>query len=244
MGTSAGRAGRRPRREDTTGTREALLGAAADLFAERGYDGVPLSSIAARARVNKAMIRYHFGGKRGLYLSILTTAFAEIVARAEELAAAPGPAPEQLRMLVAALADIGTRRQPHLFTMMLREVMAGGKHMAPAVLEKPARVLAAVRQIVERGVRDGAFRPVDPVLTHLSLVGSVVFFFATGPFRERVLADRRLGIAPPDPAAYVRHIQDLITHGLAAPRRALRPPGSVHRSARVAAPPPRKRAPS
>jgi hypothetical protein len=77
-------------------------------------------------------------------------------------------------------------------------------------------MLAAVQRIVARGVHDGAFRSVDPLLTHLGLVGSLVFFFATRPFRERVLADRRLGIAPPDPAAYVRHIQDLVTHGLAA----------------------------
>jgi hypothetical protein len=50
-----------------------------------------------------------------------------------------------------------------------------------------------------------------------------VFFFATGRFRERVLADRRLGVTPPDAAAYVKHMQDLLTHGLAAhgpsPRR-------------------------
>jgi hypothetical protein len=66
-------------------------------------------------------------------------------------------------------------------------------------------------------VREGAFRPVDPLLTHLSLVGSLVFFFATRRFRERVLAARHPGIAPPDAAAYVKHIQDLLSHGLAAP---------------------------
>ena len=86
-------------------------------------------------------------------------------------------------------------------------------------MDKPLRVLAAVQRIVERGVREGAFRPVDPLLTHLSLVGSLVFFFATAGFRQRVLADGRLGISPPAPAAYVQHIQDLITHGLAAGER-------------------------
>jgi hypothetical protein len=80
----------------------------------------------------------------------------------------------------------------------------------------PVRVLAAVQRIVARGVREGALRPVDPVLTHLSIVGSLVFFFATTRFRERVLADRRLRITPPDADAYVRHVQDLVAHGLAA----------------------------
>jgi len=54
------------------------------------------------------------------------------------------------------------------------------------------------------------------VLTHLSIVGSLVFFFATAGFRERVLSSRRsLGLKPPAPAAYVKHLQEMITHGLA-----------------------------
>jgi len=214
---------RHGRRRDAAGTREALLAAGTELFAERGYEGVPVWAIAQAAGVNKAMISYHFGGKRKLYLAIVTATFAEIVSRVERLADSARPAPELLRELIAVVGDTVTRRHPHFCTMMLREVLAGGKHLEPELIDKPVRMLAAVQRIVARGVRDGDFRPVDPLLTHLSLVGSLVFFFATGRFRERVLADRRLGVTPPDAAAYVKHMQDLLTHGLAAhgprPRR-------------------------
>jgi AcrR family transcriptional regulator len=208
--------GRRARRRDAAGTREALLAAGTELFAERGYEGVPVWTIARKAGVNKAMISYHFGGKRRLYLAILDATFGEIVASVERLADSARPAPDVLREVIAVVGELASRRHPHFCTMMLREVLAGGKHLEPEVVDKPVRMLAAVQRIVARGVHDGAFRSVDPLLTHLGLVGSLVFFFATRPFRERVLADRRLGIAPPDPAAYVRHIQDLVTHGLAA----------------------------
>jgi AcrR family transcriptional regulator len=218
------RAGLRPgRRRDAAGTREALLAAGAELFAERGYDGVPVWLIADRARVNKAMISYHFGGKRQLYLEILASTFSEIVARVEALADLPRPAPELLREVVTIVADAATRRHPHLATMMLREVLAGGKRLEAQVIDKPVRLLAAVRRIVERGVREGSLRPVDPVLTHLSLVGSLVFFFATARFRERMFADR-LRIKAPDAAAYVLHIQELFMRGLAARRGEARPP--------------------
>src|ERR671922_101225 len=99
---------------------------------------------------------------------------------------------------------------------------AGGKHLDPELVDKPARVLGAVQRIVERGVAAGDFRPVDPLLTHLSLVGGLVLFFATARFRERVLAARRPRIEPPAAAAYVKHMQDLMTHGLAAERRGRR----------------------
>lgn len=210
--------GRGRRRRDAAGTREALLQAGTELFAERGYEGVPVWAIAQRAGVNKAMISYHFGGKRKLYLAIVTATFAEIVSRVESLAESPRPAPDVLRELIAVVGEMVTRHHPHFCTMMLREVLAGGKHLEPELVDKPVRMLAAVQRIVARGVHDGAFRPVDPLLTHLSLVGSLVFFFATRRFRERVLADRRLAFEPPDAVAYVKHVQDLLTHGLAADR--------------------------
>jgi TetR/AcrR family transcriptional regulator len=206
----------RERRRDAVATREALLAAGTELFAARGYDGVPVAAIAAKAGVNKAMISYHFGGKRRLYLAIVSATFAEIVAGVERLAESSRPAPEVLRELVAMVGQMATRRHPHFCTMMLREVVAGGAHLEPELVEQPARVLGAVQRIVARGVREGDFRPVDPLLTHLSLVGSLVFFFATAPFRERVLAARRPAVTPPEPAAYVKHMQDLLTHGLAA----------------------------
>jgi TetR/AcrR family transcriptional regulator len=207
------------RRRDAAATREALLAAGAELFAERGYDGVPVAAIATRAGVNKAMINYHFGGKRKLYLAIVSATFGDIIVHVEALAESPRPAPEVLRELIAAVGDLATRRHPHFCAMMLREVVAGGKHLDPDLIEKPARVLGAVQRIVARGVAEGDFRPVDPLLTHLSLVGSLVFFFATERFRERVLGARRPPIAPPPAAAYVKHMQDLLTHGLAAERR-------------------------
>ena len=209
---------RHARRRDAAATREALLAAGTQLFAERGYDGVPVAVIAQKAGVNKAMINYHFGGKRKLYLAIVSATFADIVPAVEGLADSTRPAPEILRELVAAVGDMATRRHPHFCTMMLREVVAGGKHLDPELIDKPARMLGAVQRIVARGVRDGDLRPVDPLLTHLSLVGSLVFFFATARFRERVLAKRSPAVPPPDAAAYVRHIQDLLTHGLAAER--------------------------
>jgi TetR/AcrR family transcriptional regulator len=205
------------RRRDPEATRHALLAAGTELFAERGYHGVPLSTIADRAGVNKAMISYHFGGKRKLYRAIITATFADIVARAERLPESGRPAPDLLRELVALIADTATRRNPHFPAMMLREVLAGGKYLGPETLAYPLRVAEVVRRIVERGAREGTFRPVDPLLTHLSLVGSLLFFFATTRLRERLASEERLR-AVPGAAGYVKHVQELLIHGLAARR--------------------------
>lgn len=58
----------------TEATPDRLLDAAEELFAARGFDSVSTREIADAAGVNLAGIRYHFGGKRGLYLAVLRRA--------------------------------------------------------------------------------------------------------------------------------------------------------------------------
>jgi AcrR family transcriptional regulator len=117
--------GRARRRRDSDATRAVLLTAGAELFAESGYDGVPVTAIAEKAGVNKAMINYHFGGKR-LYRAIVHSTFAVIVACAEKLADSPGRAPDLIRQVVGLIAGATTARNPHFAAMMLREALAGG----------------------------------------------------------------------------------------------------------------------
>lgn len=50
-------------------TREALVTAAVEIFGQRGYHAATNRALAEAAGVNAALIGYHFGGKRGLYLA-------------------------------------------------------------------------------------------------------------------------------------------------------------------------------
>jgi AcrR family transcriptional regulator len=56
---------------ESTAQREALLDAAAWAFAEAGRDGVTLKQVADRARVSAPLASYYFGGKSGLYETVL-----------------------------------------------------------------------------------------------------------------------------------------------------------------------------
>jgi len=56
-------------------TRQRILKAAVDLFADHGFDGASVRAIVTKARVNQAAINYHFKGKDGLYLEVLKAAF-------------------------------------------------------------------------------------------------------------------------------------------------------------------------
>jgi TetR/AcrR family transcriptional regulator len=68
MTMSARRApGPEERRRDPDRSRQALLDAARHEFADKGLAGARVSEIAERAGLNKQLISYYFGGKQGLY---------------------------------------------------------------------------------------------------------------------------------------------------------------------------------
>jgi AcrR family transcriptional regulator len=60
------RTGRRP---GDSGSREAILTAAREQFAERGYDHATIRGIAAAAGVDPALVMYFFGSKQQLFLA-------------------------------------------------------------------------------------------------------------------------------------------------------------------------------
>lgn len=59
------------RRRDSAASRERLLTAARELFADRGYDKTTARDIGERAHVDPAMIARYFGGKAQLYIATL-----------------------------------------------------------------------------------------------------------------------------------------------------------------------------
>jgi AcrR family transcriptional regulator len=60
-----------PRRRNAADSRERLLRAAQELFAERGYERTTVREVGHRAAVDPAMITRYFGGKAALYLESL-----------------------------------------------------------------------------------------------------------------------------------------------------------------------------
>jgi len=200
------------RKRSAADSHAAIFAAAAEEFAERGFDGAGVDRIAARAKVNKAMLYYHFGSKRHLYLEILRHMFGAVGVRARAIADGPGTAPEKTDAWIAAIVEEGARR-PWFPSMMLRELASGAPRFDPETFAMMNAVYAAVRVIILQGQREGRFRVVDPLLVHLTIMPAVLIFFA----RQRALAANNLTQGLGEPRAldqFVAHMQDVMRRTL------------------------------
>src|SRR5262249_11253709 len=84
-------------------TRERVLKAAAQLFADRGFKKVTVRDICRAARANVAAVNYHFGDKSGLYREVVQRAI-EAVRETNDAARAAGhglPPEERLRQYIS-----------------------------------------------------------------------------------------------------------------------------------------------
>src|SRR3954469_6412778 len=82
--------------------REAILAAAEEVFARRGYHGASIDEIAQAAGISKALIYEHFPSKRELHVSLVAAEVELIFERLVESRATSEPGEVRLRQGVDA----------------------------------------------------------------------------------------------------------------------------------------------
>jgi AcrR family transcriptional regulator len=199
-----------------------ILAAAALEFAERGYAGARVDRIARRARVNKAMLYYHFHSKQGLYRALLRQIFTRASERLRAIAASDRPPAEKIDRAIAGIAGF-IREHAFFPAIMLREVAEGGAHLDRETLATLAAVPRAVSAIIADGISRKAFRPVHPLAAYFTMLAPLVMFHAGAPIRQELATEHLVDGSALSPDAFVRHVRETMRRALAsdapAPRR-------------------------
>ncbi len=165
-------------------TIDRILDAAMAVFSDLGFGSTRVDEIARRAGVNKATIYYHIGNKETLYARVIQRTIKGI-ANAIKAGVQQAYSPEEkIRIYVRTVVrEIGNN--PQMPQIMMRELASGGQNLPYVILEDFVSIIGTVTSIIDEGVSNGLFVPTTPFILHMMVIGSVMFFQASTPIRER-----------------------------------------------------------
>lgn len=195
----------------------AVFAAAATEFAERGYDAAGVDRIAGKARVNKAMIYYHFADKLALYRAIVSDGLQTMSETIGAIVSSVDTPPSKLDRFIAAFAGM-TENRPWMPAMMLREIAEGAPRLDPATMEHMRGVITGFGAILKQGQALGLFRQIHPILAYEWVIAPIIVNAA----RERVAAQPQRKTQDFPMLVEISHAQ-VIAHGQETARRMLQP---------------------
>ncbi|MFE9245604.1 TetR/AcrR family transcriptional regulator [Nocardiopsis sp. NPDC006938] len=133
--------------------RAAILGAAAGVFAERGYDGATTAAICKRAGVGSGTLFHYFPDKRAVFLAIVADDLAEATAALERIDRSD-PAGALDAVLDLLTADLGDPTAPGLAAAMI-QLAQRDPEFAATVTARDESTRAVLTDLVAAGRESG-----------------------------------------------------------------------------------------
>ena len=195
-----------PRARDGQATRAAILDAAAEVFADRGFDGASLRDLAEAAGVTRSLIHHHFGSKEELWESVVDRFFMDYGRRQAEILARPhlqaDGLEESARTLFRFLA-----KNPRF--VRLHSWANTSESDAPIRASRQQLALQAVERLEEmqqRGDMRSDIRPASVLIAMFNLVEHW--------FQAHTTLAKRLGDEMPSESEFLEDLVRVLIRGI------------------------------
>jgi AcrR family transcriptional regulator len=154
----------RPRNADGQRTRQAILDAALDLFAEKGYFGTSLRDIARAVGVRESALYNYFASKDAMFDALIAVEQETKLVRLAPILDEPiadGRAALE-RLAVATLESFAEPRQRKLFRILLSDGIRLARIGRLNLHDRMGHGRSLSHEVMRRLVREGWLRPADP----------------------------------------------------------------------------------
>lgn len=161
----------RERTRDANATREDILEAATEEFADKGLSGARIDKIAERTRTSKRMIYYYFRSKDELYRSVLQREYTRIRRAEQAMQLDRLPADQALAELVRQTFDSHMER-PTFVRLVMNENIHRAEHLkhVQGLKSLNKAMIFALTGLINRGVQSTVFRSgIDAVDLHTNI---------------------------------------------------------------------------
>lgn len=185
------------------------------MFAFRGLDGTSVREVARTAKVNNAMIYYHFKDKEDLYRSVLADSFSELIAIwNDEVFKSSVHVRRKIEKYVESFIGFQQANED-LRRIMAMEFATSGVNITWICEQYFADNYSRLAGILKEGMKSGELKKCDASLAVSSLIGIIVHNFILQPMAEYVHG-KKIRLSSKKFAAFVT---DLFFNGLASSNR-------------------------
>lgn len=155
-------------------TRQAILRAAEQVFAERGYVGARMDDVAAEVGIKRASMVYYFRDKRSLYLALLDDLFGGLHQQYRSVLTGGGTVRDRILGCIDVWSSQVAER-PGMMRILLWESARGRRTTINPLQGELAPVFATIADAVSTGQGEGAFRLIDPIRFMMVIAGATAF---------------------------------------------------------------------
>jgi AcrR family transcriptional regulator len=190
--------------------RQEIIRAAMEVFAKNGFGGSTTREIAENAGISEAMIYSHFRNKEDLYTAIIDEKLQESEPLYYPLDAIRNR--DDQRVFATIVSNYLHRHgeDTTLLRLLLFSALEGHELASMFVAGPVRKFFEFLADYIRERIDEGAFKPVNPVITSRCLLGMVHYFVLL----QKIFGDDTLN--PIEPTAATETIVNIFCEGILA----------------------------
>ncbi len=194
-------------------TREKLLAAAQNQFAERGFYGASIAQIAGEVGLTKQALLYHFKRKEDLYSEVLKRIATRLQTNMQaHINSASSPAEQFSEMMLGMYR--AARKNPLDTKVLMRELLDNQRRDAPPEEWHFKRFLDRLVEMLDRIDGMAEHPSAEKFARIYQVVSAIEFFAASGALLERFYGEEEYArIAEAYPEELQAQLRRLLSNG-------------------------------
>jgi AcrR family transcriptional regulator len=176
------------KREETI---EKILRSARTVFAKTGFKNANIEEIAKRAKVDRASVYYYIGDKKKIYSEVIARTLNKNIEELIQTGTNGKPHEDKLKQYIKSWVQSGGKNLKDNM-IFFWEFASGGKNITEAYKENFSKFIEIFLDIIESGVKAGAFKPVNPFILHMMIAGALVLWGALNAPKSSLVSDEFL----------------------------------------------------
>ena len=157
---------------DKDATRQRILAAAEEVFAEKGYHGAVVDDIVRAADMSKGGFYFHFPNKQGIFLALMEALTPRLISTVERAIAQETDPIAKVDAALHTVLDTFSRHR-RLSKILLIEAVGLGHGFEEKLMEVRAQFAGIIQKYLDQAVEEGAITPIDTRTTSFAWLGAI-----------------------------------------------------------------------